>query len=309
MNNQSTFFFIPLMVIFLGGFVACQEGIAQESGNEYWFWQKGVEANAESGENSARSIFTMPISKTDSEFRTLDYLFIFTNTGDYIRAGVVYESKSSDGFSSPVSFFYSDKKKHYLTIHPYQPSTESEILIYNKNGWKIAFLDNQSEFFQQFDATWASGESINYGGIVFENGAKKKETITSCESVGLINNIENQKLFFGKNNDEWREPESVRLGYEINQTNTVGNLVLNQIPPPKFAFLTENKNGFQIGFDCPKNLSETQQNLISKIEESKSKIPEWVKNSMKWFVEGKISENEMVNALQFLVRQGIIILD
>ena len=40
--------------------------------------------------------------------------------------------------------------------------------------------------------------------------------------------------------------------------------------------------------------------------ESTPKIPEWVKNTMKWFVEGKISEDEMINALQFLIREGII---
>ncbi len=39
---------------------------------------------------------------------------------------------------------------------------------------------------------------------------------------------------------------------------------------------------------------------------SESKIPEWVKNTMKWFVEGQISEDEMINALQFLIKQGII---
>ena len=39
---------------------------------------------------------------------------------------------------------------------------------------------------------------------------------------------------------------------------------------------------------------------------NESKIPEWVKNTMKWFVEGKVSEDEMLNALQFLIKEGII---
>lgn len=43
---------------------------------------------------------------------------------------------------------------------------------------------------------------------------------------------------------------------------------------------------------------------IGKI--SQAKIPEWVKNTMKWFIEGKVSEDEMINALQFLITQGII---
>ncbi|MGD8707463.1 MAG: hypothetical protein PVI88_02125 [Nitrosopumilaceae archaeon] len=35
-------------------------------------------------------------------------------------------------------------------------------------------------------------------------------------------------------------------------------------------------------------------------------IPDWVKNTMKWFVEGQISEKEMISALEFLIKEGII---
>ena len=40
---------------------------------------------------------------------------------------------------------------------------------------------------------------------------------------------------------------------------------------------------------------------------SEQKIPSWVKNTMEWYVDGLISEDEMINALQFLIREGIII--
>ena len=46
--------------------------------------------------------------------------------------------------------------------------------------------------------------------------------------------------------------------------------------------------------------------IIVGVSEPTQKIPDWVKNTMKWFVEGKISEDEMINALQFLIREGII---
>jgi len=44
----------------------------------------------------------------------------------------------------------------------------------------------------------------------------------------------------------------------------------------------------------------------SEVSINESKIPEWVKNTMKWYVEGKVSEDEMINALQFLIKEGII---
>jgi len=37
-----------------------------------------------------------------------------------------------------------------------------------------------------------------------------------------------------------------------------------------------------------------------------SKIPEWVRNIFIWYGEKKISEDELIKALQFLIKQGII---
>jgi len=41
-------------------------------------------------------------------------------------------------------------------------------------------------------------------------------------------------------------------------------------------------------------------------EETVSYIPEWVKNSAGWWIEGKISDTEFATALQYLVKTGII---
>ena len=39
------------------------------------------------------------------------------------------------------------------------------------------------------------------------------------------------------------------------------------------------------------------------------KIPDWVKNTMQWYLDGVISEDEMISAIQFLVKEGIIKID
>ena len=41
-------------------------------------------------------------------------------------------------------------------------------------------------------------------------------------------------------------------------------------------------------------------------EETVSSIPEWVKNSAGWWIEGKISDTEFAMTLQYLVKTGII---
>lgn len=40
-----------------------------------------------------------------------------------------------------------------------------------------------------------------------------------------------------------------------------------------------------------------------------TKIPEWVKSTMQWYLDGSISEDEMIKAIQFLVKEKIIKLD
>jgi len=48
---------------------------------------------------------------------------------------------------------------------------------------------------------------------------------------------------------------------------------------------------------------------VGPSDESVQKIPDWVKNTMQWFLDGVISEDEMISAIQFLVKEGIIKLD
>ena len=44
---------------------------------------------------------------------------------------------------------------------------------------------------------------------------------------------------------------------------------------------------------------------ISNIEAEKQ-VPDWIKNTAGWWAENAISETEFVNAIEFLVKNGII---
>ncbi len=39
---------------------------------------------------------------------------------------------------------------------------------------------------------------------------------------------------------------------------------------------------------------------------AEEKVPDWVKNTMQWYLDGVISEDEMINAIQFMIKEGII---
>ncbi len=56
--------------------------------------------------------------------------------------------------------------------------------------------------------------------------------------------------------------------------------------------------GFLIGSSSPL--------LTLTSAESESLIPEWIKNTAKFWVEGNVSDSEFINALQYMIKNGII---
>ena len=50
--------------------------------------------------------------------------------------------------------------------------------------------------------------------------------------------------------------------------------------------------------------SSAQQGMVA--QKGMSKVPDWVRNIFIWYGEEKISEDELLNAIKFLVNQGII---
>ena len=70
-------------------------------------------------------------------------------------------------------------------------------------------------------------------------------------------------------------------------------------------------------FFCTTSVEQCQSRIFPFSENSDSgehvvkteKIPSWVKNIFKWYSEGTISEDEVINAIKFLINQGIVKLD
>jgi hypothetical protein len=51
------------------------------------------------------------------------------------------------------------------------------------------------------------------------------------------------------------------------------------------------------------------QTFVEEIQISEQKIPEWVRNIFVWYAQDQVSEDELLNAIKFLVQQDIIKLD
>ena len=75
--------------------------------------------------------------------------------------------------------------------------------------------------------------------------------------------------------------------------------------PPSIMIETEPSVGYQdiTDLDLEKMISLYGEDGF---KESKKSIPEWVCNNAKWWASGQISDDEYVNAIQYLIKNGII---
>jgi hypothetical protein len=48
---------------------------------------------------------------------------------------------------------------------------------------------------------------------------------------------------------------------------------------------------------------------LFKSDQSIQKIPEWVRNIFVWYAENQVSEDELLNAIKYLINEEIIKLD
>lgn len=75
--------------------------------------------------------------------------------------------------------------------------------------------------------------------------------------------------------------------------------------PQHYLDRYNNEESYKEWFDSqfPNN---TIHEILDVTEPQKPKIPSWVNDTMQWYLDGVISEDEMITAIQYLVKEGII---
>ena len=64
-------------------------------------------------------------------------------------------------------------------------------------------------------------------------------------------------------------------------------------------------SAYTCGENCQQKLWMLSPFMSSSVMEDQ-KIPDWVRNIFIWYGEKKISEDELIGAIQFLIKEGII---
>lgn len=92
---------------------------------------------------------------------------------------------------------------------------------------------------------------------------------------------------------------------EINDDRILRIVPLNEIN----NFEDCVKAGNSVMESHPRQCSVNEETYVEEIEILEKKIPEWVRNIFVWYAQNQISEDELLDAIKFLVHQDIIKLD
>lgn len=130
--------------------------------------------------------------------------------------------------------------------------------------------------------------------------------------------ISHQKLFegdFGRLRDVTTGPDGYLYVLTSNQDGR-GTPEINDDRILRIVPLNEINNfndcvadGNPVVESYPRQCKTVDGHTFVEIENSKQKIPQWVREIFVWYSQDQISEEELLNAIKYLIQQDIIILD
>lgn len=194
------------------------------------------------------------------------------------------------------------------------------------------------------DGTWTL--NVNTGGSIWSNSDQYKVKVSYNNAVAetsflySVSNDDLRKFSWGIDGTDFLVEYSIRNGqildmiYDKNAkelkvivdgfTHSNGMLILTDIPGKLLNVTTPISISVPIGVNQividattqytqttvqPQNTQETPQlNTIDDVISipQTAQIPEWVKGVFKYWSDGNISDQELISAIKFLVKSGII---
>ena len=271
---------------------------------------------------SGELIKTWNVNEFDLTPNTSNYLYVDKNENIYVNEWVPIQSDITNIIGNLKKFDSSgnllktyenmgllmliDDKGNFYTTEP------GKIIKHDPNGNKIIeygkqkFRGGVGTFFQQAETI-----IVDANGIIFATGGQYGP-INIIDEEGNFSGIGGYGLLEGK----YGWPRGIALDSEntayVTDYSREKILVYEKIPLekiPQDELEPEQivcPQGFEpVNGKCPdKPVILPDPNMDNP--ELARKIPDWVRNIFIWYAEERISEDELLNAIQFLLDQGIL---
>lgn len=286
------------IIIVLTFFVICQTIIpsfAQSANNESWTWQKGGNFNSDNQVTGVKVNIETPKGEINSKGSLLDYVWVTTNTGDFIQLGFIFSNtqQSKTGFHSQ-SIFYSDGiNPFYYLKEPYEQNEVYELKIFYDEKWWISVKDkNNNETKIMID--WTHGNTTKRGGVFLESVALDSESLVDTkEEVASLENTTHLNFLILKEDSEIEQKLTEHNSWSGIQQ--IGNYLVHFTVPPKNTIFKQNfENQYNIGFDF--EINSEQLNL---------QVPYWFQKVIDWNRQGLVTDIDISNAIKFLMKNSL----
>jgi glucose/arabinose dehydrogenase len=239
----------------------------------------------------------------------------------------------SYGHRNPQGLDWDESGNLVATEHGPRQHDEINVIVPGANyGWPDIIGDETMEglvtpIMNTGDDTWAPSGAEFYDGNKIPQWTGKFFVATlRGNHLHMIDfDIEknkvlsHQKLFtgdFGRLRDVATGPDGYLYfltsnrdgrGYpEINDDRILRIVPLNEINSFKDCISAGNPIMESYPRQCR---TANGQTFVEEIQISEQKIPQWVRNIFLWYAQDQVSEDELLNAIKFLVQQNIIKLD
>ena len=232
---------------------------------------------------------------------------------DYSRLGNKYDSWDISPDATFEQHFdgRSSQSSHVVVIYSNERFRSDQISTVLPE-WAAESVEPYKDF-ECFNRGWSSSSYVEYRvttcvneNFIIEHQAKLNKKFPNLSTSTFVPSVID-KIHSNPINPIIEEKIEASPTYSYEPTH-VSNFPDPSKSPQHYLDRYNNEDAYRDWFNS-QFPDRTIHEVLGLPEPTTQKIPDWVKNIFTWYSQDQISEDEVLNAIKFLVNQGIIDLD
>jgi len=237
------------LVALIGIVLVPSSSLADNTNLQSWTWQKGIETHTLDNMTLVEMDLTIPAGEINSKGNLHNYVWAYTNTGDFLQVGIVFkDSIIPDTTYKAGSIFYSDGKLPFYFDEPYVEGHHYRFVMHFDKGWRLYVKDDVSRKESNVLFDRIHGDAIVKAGVFLESiSLDSQDLVTTGPSMGTLSNIKDETLTLYANGSL---VSSNAYYFETPKiSEKVGVYMVNYISPPEASvFKSSGEGKYEVGF-------------------------------------------------------------